>query len=193
MNGLRYINIYPSAEGHPFLDEDRFYQGNVVINKQLYRDVEIKYDICNQEIILQYQYFSGGTDKIILVKEFIDEFVMNGRLFRKYTFPENVPSFYQVVSKGNIYCLNYWKKDLLKGSSVQNFYKYSPELKFSYLVIDNKLRSFKGRSSFVKLFPPEYQKDIMQFLKSNKIGIRDADEITIRQLMTHCNELIQGN
>jgi hypothetical protein len=193
MNGIRYINIYPSAEGHPFLGEDRFYQGNVVINNQLFRDVEIKYDICNQEIILQYQHFSGGTDKIILVKEFIDEFVMDGKLFRKYNFPETVPGFYQVVSQSNIYCLYYWEKDLLKGSSVQSFYKYSPERKLSYLVIDNKLRSFKGRRSFVKLFPPEYHKDIMQFLKSNKIWIRDADEIKIRQLMAHCNKLIQGN
>ena len=193
MNGIRYINIYPSAEGHPFLGEDRFYQGNVVINNQLYRDVEIKYDIYNQKILLQYPYFSGSTDKIVLVGEFLDEFVMDGRLFRKYTFPENVPRFYQVVSKGNIYCLYYWKKDLLKGSSVQSFFKYSPERKLSYLVIDDKLRSFKGRSSFVKLFPSEFHKEIIQFLKSNKISIRDSDEIKIRQLMTHCNELIQGN
>ncbi len=193
INGIRYVNLYPSAEGHPFLGENSFYKGNLIINDLIYRDVEIKYDICNQEIILQYPYFTGNPDKIILIKEFIDEFEMDGRLFRKYTFPETEPRFYQVVSRGNIYCLYYWKKDLQKGSSVQSFYKYSPERKVSYLVIDNKLCSFSGRKSFIKLFPSQYHKKIIQYLKSNKMWIRNDTEIKIRQLMDFCNEIIAGN
>jgi hypothetical protein len=193
INGIRYVNLYPSAEGHPFLGEDSFYKGNIIINNLIYRDMEIKYDICNQEIILQYPYFTGNPDKIILIKEFIDEFEMDDRLFRKYTFPETGPRFYQVVSRGNIYCLYFWKKDLVKGSSVQIFYKYSPERKVSYLVIDNKLCSFSSRKSFIKLFPSQYHKEIIQYLKSNKMWIRNDTEIKIRQLMDFCNEIIAGN
>jgi hypothetical protein len=194
VNGIRYLNLYPSAEGHPFFGEDRFYNGKLVINKKVYQDVEFKYDIYNQEIILQYHYFTGSTDDIILIKEFIDEFEMDGKLFRKYTFPENIPRFYQVVSQGsNINCLYYWSKDLLKGSSVQSFFKYSPEKKISYLVIDNKINPFRGRKSFVKIFPSKYQKEIRLYLRSNKIWLRDASDMTIQKLFIHCNKLVQGN
>ena len=193
VNGIRYLNLYPTAEGHPFLGEDRFYKGTIVINKKVYQDVELKYDICNQEIILQYSYFEGSTDNIILTGEFVEEFELEGRLFRKYAFPETVPRFYQVVDKGNINCLYYWKKDLLKGSSVHTFYKYSPEKKVSYLLIDDKLNPFKGRKSFVELFPSKYQKEIRLYLRSNNIWIRDANELTIQQLLIHCNKLVQEN
>jgi hypothetical protein len=193
VNGIRYINLYPSAEGHPFFGEDRFYNGKLVINNKVYQDVEIIYDIYNQEIILQYPYFEGSTDKIILTNEFIDEFEMDGKLFRKYTFPESAPRFYQVVSQGNINCLYYWKKDLLKGSSAHTFYKYSPEKKVSYLLIDDKLNTFKGRKSFVELFPSKYQKEIRLYLRSNNIWLRDANELTIQQFLIHCNKLVQEN
>jgi hypothetical protein len=193
VNGIRYLNLYPSAEGHPFLGEDRFYNGKLVVNNKVYQDVEIKYDIYNQEIILQYPYFSGSTDKIVLVEEFIDEFEMDGKLFRKYTFPETAPRFYQVVFQGNISCLYYWKKDLLKGSSAQSFYKYAPEKKIPYLVIDEKLCFFRGRKSFVELLPSKYQKEIRLYLRSNNIWLRDANELTIQQLLNHCNKLVQEN
>jgi hypothetical protein len=190
INGTRYVNLYPSAEGHPFLGEDKFYRGNIIINNISYSDVEIKYDICDQNIILQYPYFTGNKDKIILNEEFIEEFEADGRIFRKYFFPETGSHFYQVVSQGNIYCLYRWEKYLLKGSSALSFYKYSPEKHFSYLVIDNRICSFTGRKSFLKLFPGEYHKKILLFLRSNKIWIRDASDMQIRQLMNFCNELI---
>ncbi len=193
INGTRYVNLYPTAEGHPFLGEDDFYRGNIVINNISYSNVEIKYDICNQKIILQYPYFSGNKDKIVLNEEFIEEFETYGRLFRKYLFPETGSRFYQVVSEGNIYCLYRWKKDLLKGSSTQSFYKYSPEKHFSYLVIDNELCSFNGRKSFLELFPGEYHKEILLFLRSNKIWLRDASDMQMRQLMDFCNKLIRQN
>jgi hypothetical protein len=191
VNGIRYINKYPSAEGHPFLGEDRFYRGKLVINNQIYPDMELKYDLCNQEIILQYPYFTGSTDKIILIKDFIDEFELDGKLFRKYTFPETAPRFYQVVTQGDIYCLYFWQKDLLKGSTVEYFYKYSPEKKVSYLVIDHRLFPFKGRKSFVNLFPAIYHAEILLYIKSNNIRLKDPDEIKIRQLLAYCNELVK--
>jgi hypothetical protein len=193
INGRRYVNLYPTAAGHPFLGEDKFYRGNIVINNISYTNVDIKYDICNQKIHLQYPYFSGNTDKIILVEEFIYGFEIDGRLFRKYTFPETGPRFYQVVSQGNIYCLYHWKKELLKGLSGQSFFTYSPEKHLSYLVIDNKLSPFNRRQSFLKLLPRKYNKDIKLYLRSNQIWIRDASDIQIRHLMDYCNLLISQN
>jgi hypothetical protein len=191
INGRRFVNLYPTAEGYPYLGEDKFYRGIIVINNISYTNVEIKYDICNQKIILKYPHFSGNEDKIILNGEFIEEFEIDGRLFRKYTFPGTEPRFYQVVSQGNIYCLYHWKKELLKGLSGRSFFTYSPEKHLSYLVIDNKLYPFNSRQSFLKLLPLEYYKEIKMYLRSNKIWFRDASDIQIRQLMDFCNKLIR--
>lgn len=192
LNGTRYVNLYPTANGHPFLGDDVFFKGNIVISGKVYRDVDIKYDISSQEIILQYPHFSGNTDKIILNREFIDEFILDGKLFRKFRFPDTEPGFYQVVARGEISCLYYWKKDLLKGISSQNFFTYSPEQKKSYLLIDKKIISFRGRRSFIKAFPELYHKEILSFIKSNKIDFRNAADAEIRSLMVYCNQLMQN-
>ena len=190
INGRRYVNLYIIADGHPFLGDNSFYRGNIIINNKSYKDLEIKYDIYNQEILLQYTYFTGNTDLIILVEKFIDGFELDGRSFRKYNFPETGPRFYQVVSHGNIFCLYYWKKVLIKGLSTHSFFAYSPEKHLSYLVIDNKIYPFKGRKSFIKLLPQQYSKEIILYLRSNKLWIRNASDTQIRQLMDFCNELI---
>jgi hypothetical protein len=191
INGRRYVNLYPTAEGHPYFGEDKFYRGYIVINNISYTNVEIKYDICNQKIILQYPHFSGNKDIIILNGEFIEEFEINGRSFRKYTFPGTGPRFYQIISPGNLSCLYHWEKQLLKGLSVETYFKYSPEKRLSYLVIDNKLCPFNSRKSFLKLLPQEHNTEIKIYLRSYKIWIRNASDFQIRQLMDYCNELIR--
>jgi hypothetical protein len=191
INGRRYVNVYPGADGHPFLGENIFYRGNIIINNKVYREVEIKYDICDQHIILQYPYFSGNSDKIILVDKFIDGFEINGMLFRKYDFPETGPRFCQVVSQDHISCLYYWSKVLIKGLSTRSFFQYSAEKHLSYLAIENKLYPFNSRKSFLKLLPQEYNEEIKQLLRSNKIWIRDASDSQMRQIMIYCNSLIR--
>jgi len=194
VNGTKYLNLYPFSNGHPFLGEDQFYTGNLMINNQLYQGVEIKYDVHNQQVILQYHHFSGSLDRIILIKEFINEFEINGKLFRQYNFSETNPCFYQVVTHGEIYCLYYWTKEMkLSGSSSDNLYKYMPEKKESFLVINQQLYAFKDRRSFLKLLPEENREEIKQFMKSNKIWLINAGVYQLQQLLSYCNELIQSN
>jgi len=193
INGIKYLNLYPFSKGHPFLDDDKFYKGNLMINNELYQGVEIKYDIHNQQVILQYHHFSGSLDRIILIKEFINEFEINGKLFRQYSFPGTNPRFYQVVTHGEIYCLYYWTKELkLSGNSSDNLYKYMPEKKESYLVINQQPFLFRGRISFLKLLPEAIREEIKQFMKSNKIRLISANEYQIQQLLLYCNELIRS-
>ena len=66
VNGIRYLYPYARAHGHPFLGENRFYTGYAVINGHYYQDLLFKYDICNQQIILNHTFLSGGTEQIII-------------------------------------------------------------------------------------------------------------------------------
>lgn len=189
INGIKYLNIYPSSDGHPFLGEDLFYHGKLVVNDKEYQNQGIKYDICNQQIVLQYRHFSGSVERIILVNEIVDEFEIQGKIFRKYTFPERNPHFYQVVAEGKVACLYFWKKDMVTGSSVDAYYRYLPEKKQSYLLIDSKLLSFRSKRSFVKWFPEAHHKNIKAYLKSNKISFGMASDQMMQQLLTFCNEI----
>ena len=123
INGIKYLYLYSAVIGHPFFGGTRFHIGSLVMANGEYQDIYLKYDIYNQNMILQYSPFTGGTDQILLKNEFIHEFKIDGKLFRKYSFSETGTRFFQVVTSGKIYCLYQWEKDLnYSPTSVSSFF-----------------------------------------------------------------------
>jgi hypothetical protein len=193
INGIEYLYLYSNVTGHPFFGENRFYTGRLVIDDQEFQDVDIKYDIYNQNIILRYLLVSGGLNQIILNNEFIQEFNIDGRFFRKYFFPETGTRFFQVVASGKINCLYYWEKNLdQSSSSAWNPYSFALQKKQAYIVINNKIYPFKNRRSFVRLFPAQYQKEIKQFIRKNRIWLKRASDNGMRRLIEFCNQLTEN-
>ena len=93
INGFRYRDKYPDAEGHPFWGDNQFFEGAIVINDKEYNNVFLKYDIAGQNIILQYRNSVNGIEQIQLNNYDIKEFEIRGKLFRKLQFPETGERF----------------------------------------------------------------------------------------------------
>jgi hypothetical protein len=140
-------------------------------------------------MILQYSPFAGGTDQILLQDEFIHEFKIDGKLFRKYSFPETGTRFYQIITSGKIYCLYFWGKDL--NYSTLSFYNFTPQKKVSYIVKNDKPYRFKNKKQFRKLFPVQHQKEIKQFIRKNKIRLKNESDDNMRRLFEFCNQLTE--
>ncbi len=163
---------------------------SLVIADREYQDVYLKYDLYNQNMILQYSPFTGGTNQILLKNEFIHEFKIDGKLFRKYSFSETGTRFYQVVTSGKIYCLYYWGKKL--NYSTLSLYNFSPQKKESYIVMNSKPYRFKRKKQFRKLFPVQHQKEIKQFIRNNKIRLKNESDDNMRRLLEFCNQLTEN-
>lgn len=190
INGVQYAFLYSDVEGHPFFGEDKFHKGSLVLNKKEYQEVYLKYDLYNQNLILQFELYSGGKDQILLKKKNIEEFRIDGKLFRKYSFPEKGTRYYQVVSKGDIFCLYFWKKHL-DHSTLNSTYHFTKQTKKSYLVKNNKAYIFRGRRKFRKIFPGEYSRDIRKYFRKNDIRIRREPDGRMQDLLEFCNQLIE--
>ena len=192
INGIKYLYLYSNASGHPFFGENQFYTGRLVITDREYHDVHLKYDIYNQNMILQYSPVTGGTDQILLNNEFIHEFKIDGKLFRKYSFSETGTRFFQVVTSGKIYCLYQWEKDLnYSPTSISSFYNFTPQEKKAYIVMNSKPYRFKRKKKFLRLFPVQIQKEIKQFIRNNKIWLKNESDDNMRRLLEFCNQLTE--
>ncbi|MCH7658178.1 MAG: hypothetical protein IIB05_07660 [Bacteroidetes bacterium] len=187
INGIKYLYLYSNVDGHPFFGENQFHTGSLVIADREYQDVYLKYDLYNQNMILQYSPFTGGTEQILLKNEFIHEFKIDGKLFRKYSFSETGTRFYQVVTSGKIYCLYHWEKELRY--STLSLYNFSPQKKVSYIVMKGKPYRFKSKKQFRRLFPVQHQKEIKQFIRNNKIRLKNESDGNMRRLLEFCNQL----
>lgn len=178
INGYQYFNQYPKAEGHSFLGDDEFLPGKLVINNKTYSDVFIKFDILNQDVLLRYKNSVGSINHMVLQKNFISEFTIDDKKFKKLHFDETGTQFFQVLkSNKKIGCIYLWKKTLTVSSAPnKNYYNYSDANKTTYLVINGSLKRYKNKHSFVKLFPEELQDRIKKYLKHRKISLRAAPD-----------------
>ncbi len=192
LNGRQY-DLLNSGKSHPYFNTDRYRPGSLLLNGETYDSITINYDIFDQQVTLQYPGNSGHDLKVVLNREMIDHFQIDGKTFRKMSFPETGSSFFQVVSSGDISCFLLWKKTLHRSiASGKTSYKYSKQSRGVYLQMEERLYVVRSRSSFTSIYDEAYRKEIKEFLRREKIRFRNASDEKLRELMNFCIELIHS-
>jgi hypothetical protein len=110
ISGEKYHYPYRAAHGNPFLTPDGTDDASVQLNGVVYENQDVKYDIYNQHIVLDFNDMTGASRSIILRPEIVDLFILDDRLFKKYPQEGNVERFGQVIYEGEISCFYFWKK-----------------------------------------------------------------------------------
>lgn len=190
IRGVQYYDKYPRSMGNAFLGSDDFADGRLVINRVEYDHVSIRYDIYNQQVNLYFNYNPSTANTVILNRDNIEEFEMNGILFRKYFFPETDTSFFQIVKEGKITCLYYWYKILSYQTSLKYTYEFSDPQKKSYLLIDSVLYRYSGKRTFIQLFP-DNKSELRKYISQNNIKLRNASDPTVKKLIEYCDSLLE--
>jgi hypothetical protein len=194
LNGRQYDRLN-SGTSHPFFNTDRYRAGTVVLNGETYDSILINYDIYDQQVILQVPgWISDLNNKVVLNRERIDHFQIDGKKFRKMSSPGTGTSFFQVMSSGGISCYLLWTKKLYRSSTASNArIRYLKQSREIYLQREDRLFRIKNRASFAGFFDEAYRKEIKEFLRREKISFRDASDEQLGELMSFCIELKHGD
>ena len=192
LNGRQY-DLLNSGKSHPYFNTDRYRPGSLLLNGEAYDSITINYDISDQQLTLQYPGNSGQDLKVVLNREMIDHFQIDGLTFRLMSFPETGSSFFQVVSSGDMSCFLLWKKTLYRSNvSGNTSYKYSKQSREVYLQREGRLYVVRSRSSFTSIYDEAYRKEIKEFLRREKIRFWNASDEKLGELMDFCIELINS-
>jgi len=190
VNGIIYEDRYIRKVGHQFFLEDQFYNGTLEYRGKIYKGLEMKYDIYDQQLIL-YVNHNSSTTWFVPSNDFITSYCLGGKFFSKYNF-QGEPEFYQVVfDTEKLKCLYYWFKERHDSNKLNysGYNEFTESKKKNYLMLNGSLRQYKNNSSFTKLFPDEMRDRVKDFIKINHINVDQcSDEKTI-ELLTYCNSL----
>lgn len=188
LNGKKYYRLYFNTIGHPFFNEDQFTKGSLLINGVLYEDVLIKYDIYNKQVVLQRNGQWGQIEQLILTKEFIDEFTLDGKLFRKMSFPETGTRFFQIVNTGEAPCFLLWGKTMsIEGATlITHFTQQKGEI---YLLVSDQLNLIRNISSLIEIFGKQNSREIRRFKRRHKVSFRKVSDESLRELVNYCVNL----
>lgn len=188
-NGILYNAYYPTnIKGDQFINGKTFKNGEVTIKGVRYTNLELNFDILKQEVILKYVNPENITSSIMISKAWLESFSIENSRFIVLDIPKNTNSIYQVLGNGNTVILYSWKKELKLNAANTNmeFYLHKEQ----YVYSNNTLRKYHNTTSFLKLFPKENQIDIKEYIKKNRIHVKNASDQKMEELINYCNKLL---
>jgi len=190
-NGKIYTYFVPSkVEGHQFIYEKEYLKGSVTIKDIKYDDLQMNYDLLNQEILLNYTTTNGANQLIVLSKAWLNKFTLNGSTFQLIEASGLPNRIYQVIGNGDILLLYSWSKDMVHDNlSGIPVYKFTVPKKELFIYRKNQIRKFRSNRTFLKLFNGTKQQEIKKYLRQQKVNVKKANNMQMNTLIDYCNKL----
>ena len=193
--GELYENLYLGALGTPFIIKEEFTKGSVCYKGKVYNDLQLMYDIYEQKVLIDYRTEHTQL-RVYLTKNFLTEFEIYNKKFKKLDLFDDGLDFYQVLEAGEeLKCYYHWYKSRVESNHLypRVSYEFSSDKKKKYLYINGTYTGFRGKSSFISAFPKNKRKSIKKFIKQNKIYMADISDTAMQQLLDYCNSLLDTN
>lgn len=191
VNGVKYVDFYATASGHPWFSEPEFGHGWLIIDGKKYFGQTLNYDVHNQIVVAEHDSELLGIQRFIVPGVYLDGFHMSGRTFRKMAVGNKKERIYEVVSEGHYSMLiSYEKTYILSRDANDRNYRFSNIVVDRYILFNDELEKFKRPRSFRKCFPREIQDEIKTYMKDQNINFKRSSITEIRSLMQYINSLV---
>ena len=190
-NGKYYTYFLPAGTGGTqFFGGSEFEKGLVVIRGVTYENLLLKYDVFNQQLILQYKTNSGADNQIVISDAWLESFNLGNTHFEMLAIQDSVKRIYQVLGSGPDRILYSWRKELtLDSRTGATNHVFSDSKKETYLLTGSRLLKYKNNRSFAALFIPSKQAALKKQLRLQRIKMQKASDWTINELINFCNTL----
>ena len=203
-NGKKYAYFLPSGtKGTQYLVSDEFISGTLDIERQGDEvtgwkgdkvmegkgDLMLNYDVFNQKLVLKFNDETGAEQMMEVSEAWLKGFSAGDKDFI-YADNNSQAKIYQSLGTGKYRILYHWRKNLrLDNSAGHGVYTFSSPLRTSYVMIDNEIRQFGSKGSLIKIFDPEFKIDIKNYLKVNKISLKNSTDPVITALIDYISNL----
>jgi hypothetical protein len=192
-NGPEYDSYSPIIKGNAnFLDKGDFVIGTVTYYGIFYKDVPMIYDI-NRNVVaaLLYNKFS----KYILLNERVQSFDLLNHHFIHITTDSLATNtvmgdgFYDQVYNGKLEVLVKRSKSIQNTTGLNTLETYFTPVSLSfYLKKDNNYYSISGQSALISVLNDK-KKELLQYIKTNKIKFKKTPEEAMIAIATRYDEL----
>lgn len=189
-NGKQYTYfVSKNMLGSQYFMNGDFSEGKVQINGIIYSNLDLNYDIFNQQLVLKFIKPNGITSIVEIPKARLEKFEIRGKSFEVLKTNDKSKHIYQVLGKDSIRVLYYWKKQLnLDDATGIPTYKFSKSEKETYVHINNQVRKYRNNRSFISLFESSRLGDIKSYMQEYNINVKKVSNKLMIDLITICNK-----
>lgn len=191
INGKKYLPDANPSEGHPFWGGKEPFNAELFVDGKAFPEQNVRYNLCEQMFLLNYQDDNRQPVQIILNPGAIDSVRIHDFLFIRNRNPEIGQRFIQRVYEGKLSCYQGWYKERAFQTFGNNkgLYLYSEAKKTPYLIKEGRVYRFHSKRTFQKIFPKEKQSLIRKFLISHNIRLKGIGDNDLRRLIIYCETI----
>lgn len=196
-NGPLQTNPYKTiGQNNMYYIADKYSKGDVIYDGQTYYDVNIKYDIYKDELILN-PYGESEHIGLILIKDKIESFSIKDKRFVKIEKKDNdLPEFTTGYYEENEFAPDFifyikHHKDIQKGINDDGVFYNFKENHLFFIYLKNKTYQIKSKNDIIKLFP-EQKKQINTFYSTNREILKSDKNQFMENLMKYINNFISN-
>lgn len=191
VNGAFFIPFNPNADGNPYFISNNWFEARIQTNGETFPVDALKYDICQEKLILLVQLRSGSRKPIIIPNPFVERFEFENKTFvpQQQFFPElQSDGFVHLVYEGKlVWIIKYRKEFVNMLTKVTPYGKFSETIIQHFVVNDGKTIRIRSKRDLLNAFPIQ-RKDIGKFMKNNNIRLRKANLVQLKLLANFCDE-----
>ena len=191
-NGKMYTyRVPPGTKGNPFLHGNEFIPGTATVRGVTFKDLQLKYDILNQQLILHYQK-DGSEKDIVLAETWLESFTLGHSVFAMDNGQDTTRRIFQEIGNGPYQFYLHWDKDIaLDSKPGERNYIFSNPEKLVYIKDNNGLTKLANNKSFIRHFEESKQPAIKKYLQVKQIKVLKASEKALKELIDHVNTLVK--
>jgi len=188
-NGRAWRNLYYRIKGDQFLFSPEFLPGTVTIEGRKFNNLQLKYDIYNDELIMI-------TDHGIIIqlnKEMIESFSMNFNSY-EYNFRRfdadsvnTLSGYVNVLYEGGTSLYAKYRKEILL-LAVENKYDLFNQINRVFVRKDDEIIRVDSKMEFMKLLKDQKQQ-LHNFIRNNKIKLSRKDPESFRPVVEYYDKL----
>lgn len=196
-NGIEYEKKYRTLdESNEFYLTSQFIKGNIIYDAQPYYNIDLKYDVLDDDLIVKLPDPYKGNSIIRLLKDKVKSFYILEKQFvrlennQKNTLDDLSSGFYQLLYESNT--LGIYKKHIknrTEKTDREYIYYTFKDINDYYLSYNNNFKKVKFKRDFVKIFPKQ-KNNINIFFKNNKAMYNSNYDLFLEKLAKHMDSLI---
>ncbi len=198
-NGLRYDEEFRMEnDNHKFYKTLEFLNGDIIYDRQPYYDIQMKYDLYEDQIIVNL-ITKSGNNILKLLNSKINSFAINGSEFIKLSNSsiinsnEIISGVYETLFNSPNFTLYKKNKKKAKKIITKKYLYYTLKDHSQYYYYQNKnYYLIKSKKDWIKIFPNK-KKEIQTFYNKNKLLIQSNNDLFLKQLSLKLSNSIAYN